>query len=183
MIELLVFDMDGTLFFTEEANFRAYERAFGEVGVRLTHEAYSAAFGVRFDALVARVAPHLDAAQAARVKELKARYYRDCFSLVRPNTELLGFLRAMRPGRVTALATTSSRGNAMALLEHFGCLKEFDHLVFGEDVQRAKPDPECYLLVMRKAGVPPAKCLIFEDSEFGLQAAEASGANVLKVVS
>ena len=182
VIDFLIFDMDGTLFSTEEANFRAYERAFGEVGVPLTHEAYSAAFGVRFDALVARVAPQLDETQAARVKQLKARYYLDCFSLVRANTPLIGFLRAMRPGRVTALATTSSRNNALALLEHFGCHNDFDHLVFGEDVRRGKPDPECYLTLMHKAGVPASKCLIFEDSEFGLRAAEASGANVMKVV-
>lgn len=183
MLRLLIFDMDGTLFFTEEANFISYERAFAEEGVTLKREVYAAAFGVRFDALVARVAPQLDAAAAARVKANKARYYRENLSLVKPNAPLLGFLRAMRASHVTALATTAAKPNALAVLEHFGLQDAFDHVLFGESVKKPKPDPECYLRIMEQAGVQPSDCLIFEDSEVGLAAAQASGANVLRVVA
>jgi HAD superfamily hydrolase (TIGR01509 family) len=48
-------------------------------------------------------------------------------------------------------------------------------IVGAEDVRHSKPHPECYLLAAERAGVPPARCLVFEDSEAGLEAARAAG--------
>jgi beta-phosphoglucomutase len=182
MIRCLLFDLDGTLFFTEKANFLSYQRAFAEVGFTLEHEVYLRAFGLRFDAMVRAVgAHHLTPEQVAQVKGAKARYYRDNVSWVEPNTPLIGFLRGLRASHRTGLVTTAARQNALLILEHFGLTSAFDHAVFGEDVAQAKPHPEGYLTLVRRLGAEPRECVAFEDSETGIAAAEAAGVNVVRI--
>jgi HAD superfamily hydrolase (TIGR01509 family) len=181
LVRCLLFDLDGTLFFTEEANFAAYARAFAEVGFTLEREAYRRAFGLRFDSMVSAVGARLDAAQASQVREAKARHYRECLGQVTPNAPLIALLRALRPTHRTALVTTAARQNARALLEHFDLMSAFDVAIYGEDVVRPKPDPEGYLSAVRQLGVSPAECLAFEDSESGLAAARAADLHVVRI--
>jgi HAD superfamily hydrolase (TIGR01509 family) len=181
MIRGLLFDLDGTLFFTEKANFLSYQRAFHEVGFTLEREAYARAFGLRFDAMVKAVGAPLTPAQVEQVRAAKARYYRENLSWVEPNTALIGFLRGLRASHRTGLVTTAARQNAMAILEHFGLVSAFDHAVFGEDVAQPKPHPEGYLTLLRRLDVTPRECVAFEDSETGMAAAEAAGVNVVRI--
>jgi beta-phosphoglucomutase len=182
MIQCLFFDLDGTLFFTEKANFLSYQRAFAEVGFTLEREAYTRAFGLRFEAMVRAVgASHLTSLQTDTVRTAKARYYRENLSWVEPNAPLIGFLRAMRTSHRTALVTTAARQNALAILEHFDLASAFDDALFGEDVVNPKPHPEAYLTLIQRAGVTPRECMAFEDSDTGIAAAEAAGVNVIRV--
>jgi len=54
-------------------------------------------------------------------------------------------------------------------------------MVAASDVSRPKPDPEIYLTTIAKLGLTPEECLIVEDNENGIKAANASGAHVLVV--
>jgi HAD superfamily hydrolase (TIGR01509 family) len=182
-IRCIICDLDGTLVSTHEANYQAYRGALAECGRDLGREAYARAFGLRAEELLDAVAPGLSDTEIAAVRRRKTALYRDRLSLVDPNRMLLGFLRAMKPALKLALASTASRVNAELVLGHVGALSLFDERVFGEDVRRGKPDPECYLLCMARCGVEPAECLVFEDSEVGIRAAAAAGSCVLKVPS
>ncbi|NTX06427.1 MULTISPECIES: HAD family phosphatase [Myxococcus] len=181
MIRCMLFDMDGTLLFTEEANFVAYRRAFAEEGFNLERAAYQRAFGLRFDAMVREVGAKLDAQAAVRVRDAKARFYPESFDQVRPNLPLIGLLRSVRAHHVTGLVTTAATTNARALMAHFDLAHLFDVTVFGEDVEHPKPHPEGYLRAARLADVPTAQCLAFEDSASGVAAAEAAGITVVRV--
>lgn len=181
MIRLLIFDLDGTLLSTEAANLSAYTAAFADVGVTLDADAYRRAWGLRFGEMVRAVAPGLSASDAAVVRERKALHYRRCFGEVVPNEPLIGLLRAARGLQHTALATTASRHNAEPLLAHFGLDQAFDATVFGGDVTRAKPHPECYLTLLERFDLAPQAALVFEDSAHGLAAAEAAGIAALQI--
>ena len=56
-----------------------------------------------------------------------------------------------------------------------------DELISNEDVSKAKPDPEMYFKAMENLNVKPEECLILEDNEHGIEAAMASGGNLLKI--
>jgi HAD superfamily hydrolase (TIGR01509 family) len=79
------------------------------------------------------------------------------------------------------LVTASSRAIMEAVLTVTGL--SFGVTVCGEDVRRGKPDPEPYLLAAARLGVPPAGCVVLEDTPTGAAAARAAGCPVIVVPS
>jgi HAD superfamily hydrolase (TIGR01509 family) len=118
----------------------------------------------------------------ASIKKDKARIYPQCFESLVPNTTLIAFIRKMKSSGVkTAIASTAQKENLMNVLNHLHLAGLFDEIIAGTGVKKGKPDPEIYLKAMEVLGVSPEETLIFEDSEVGLQAAEASGANFMRI--
>lgn len=77
--------------------------------------------------------------------------------------------------------TNSIRKTAELMLEKTGIINLFDEIVTNQDVSKPKPDPEGYNYLINKYKIPIGNVYIIEDSPKGIQAAEASGANVIKV--
>jgi HAD superfamily hydrolase (TIGR01509 family) len=87
-------------------------------------------------------------------------------------------------GRIPfAVVSGSTREAVTASLELLNLLDRFDVLVCAGDYQRAKPDPEPFLLAAARLGVDPAHCLVFEDTDLGIQAATAAGMASVKVLA
>lgn len=89
------------------------------------------------------------------------------------------FLHALPPDR-WAIVTSSPRRLALRRLEAAG-MPVPAILVTGEDVERGKPAPDCFLLAAERLGQRIEDCLVFEDAPAGIQAAEAAGAAVVVV--
>ena len=73
------------------------------------------------------------------------------------------------------LALGSASKNARSILEKTGLYQSFDVVVDGNDVNKAKPDPEVFLIAASQLGVAPANCIVFEDSQAGIEAANIAG--------
>lgn len=182
MIGAVISDLDGTLVDTAAANEAAYAEAFDRVGLAFDDEGYRAAFGLRFDEMVRRIAPLATLEDVAAVRSAKAERYPAHFELLRPNEALIALLETMRgSGLGVALATTAARVNVHAVLTALGLDGLFDIVVTGEDVQRGKPAPDCYLRAAELLGRAPSDCLAVEDSAVGVAAALAAGCRVLQV--
>jgi HAD superfamily hydrolase (TIGR01509 family) len=67
-------------------------------------------------------------------------------------------------------------------LETLGILDKFETLVCAGDYTKSKPDPEPFLIAAERLGVAPEDCLVFEDTEIGIQAATAAGMTSVKVL-
>src|SRR5690606_38320274 len=89
----------------------------------------------------------------------------------------LGWTRALP----RALVTGSSRAEAAQVLPRIGPEAAFDVIVASEDALRSKPDPDGYRRAMARLGLPPAACLVVEDSVSGIAAGRAAGCLVLAV--
>ncbi len=87
--------------------------------------------------------------------------------------ELLDFLASR--GLPLAVATSAGRDTAEHHLGKAGLRDRFAALATRDDVERAKPHPGVYLEAARRLGVAPERCLAFEDSNIGLEAAHAAG--------
>jgi len=72
------------------------------------------------------------------------------------------------------IALGSASKNAQPILEKVGLLSYFDTIVDGNNVTKAKPDPEVFLLAAKKLGVDANNCVVFEDAVAGIQAANAA---------
>jgi beta-phosphoglucomutase-like phosphatase (HAD superfamily) len=73
------------------------------------------------------------------------------------------------------MAIGSSSKNTQYILELLGLSQTFDAVVDGNDVAKAKPDPEIFLKAAAKLGLKPEDCLVVEDAEAGIQAARTAG--------
>lgn len=181
MIEAIITDLDGTLVNTYEANLRAYQKVFEEIGLSLSDSKYKECFGLRFDQFMTAMGID-DKETTNRIKELKKQYYPNFFNYLKPNTALIELIRSFKSkGGRTALASTARKENLMNVLNFLDISYLFDVIYAGKDVKEGKPSPEIYNKTMVALGVSPQKTLIFEDSEVGLKAAQSSKAHFIKI--
>jgi len=85
-------------------------------------------------------------------------------------------------GRIPFAVVSGSTPEAVrASLSTLNLLDRFETFVCAGDYEKGKPDPEAFLLGAERLGVPPASCLVFEDTAMGVQAATAAGMASVKV--
>ncbi len=71
-------------------------------------------------------------------------------------------------------ALGSASKNARIILEKTGLIQRFNAVVDGNDVTKAKPNPEVFLIAASKLKIEPENCVVFEDSVAGIQAANTA---------
>jgi beta-phosphoglucomutase len=182
-IRALLFDLDGTLVDSAEANYSAYSRALADFGVHVESRVVAEIAADRqwrefLPELLRRAGVDED---PSRIAGRKGELYRSAIGGLRINTPLLGLVAAVRPALRTALVTTASAVNVGAILSHFGIRELFDVVVTGDDVVSHKPDPEAYRVAVERLSVPAEDCLAFEDSDTGAASAAAAGLPVVRV--
>lgn len=82
-----------------------------------------------------------------------------------------------------AVATSAPTKNVDYILDGIGIRDRFHVIVDASIIKKGKPDPEIYLLVSHKLGVPASKCIVFEDSIHGVQAAVSAGMHAIGVLT
>jgi len=180
-VQALLFDLDGTLVDTREANYRAYRDAFAESGHELGEESFAGTWGRDSRDFIPDLLPGISPAEVDTIRAAKSRLYAGLLDRTVANDALIAFLRLVAPTHRTALVSTAKSGNGRQILETHGLTQLFDVQVWGDDVQRSKPDPEGYLKALSMLDVAAADALAFEDSAAGRQAAVAAGLAVLEV--
>ena len=181
LVQALLFDLDGTLVDTREANYLAYRDAFAESGHELTPEQFAATWGRDSRDFIPDLLPGVDTAGVDTIRTAKSRLYADQLHRTSTNDALIAFLRLVAPTHRTALVSTAKSGNGRQILETHRLTELFDTVVWGDEVTRSKPHPEGYLRALELLGADAGSSLAFEDSETGRQAALAAGLMVLEV--
>jgi HAD superfamily hydrolase (TIGR01509 family) len=180
-VQALLFDLDGTLVDTREANYEAYRDAFAESGHELTPDAFAGTWGRDSRDFIPDLLPGIGPEAVDTIRAAKSRLYAEQLHRTNLNEALIAFLRMMAPTHRTALVSTAKSVNGRQLLDVHGLTPLFDVVVWGDEVEKSKPDPEGYLRALELLGAEPASALAFEDSETGRQAALAAGLPVLEV--
>ncbi len=93
--------------------------------------------------------------------------------------EMLDWLE--KQGIPKAVATSTRRSIALHHLEMAGLLTRFEFAVCGDDIAHPKPAPDIYHAALKRLGLPATACVVFEDSDFGAQAAHAAGCRLVIV--
>lgn len=79
------------------------------------------------------------------------------------------------------IATSNSRQIVDMVMKERGIEGYFDCIMTSCEAKKGKPAPDIYLLTAQQIGVPPEKCLVFEDIVFGIQAGKSAGMEVCAV--
>ncbi len=198
-VAALIFDVDGTLAETEELHREAFNRAFAEEDLpyRWDQTLYRSLLlvtgGHRRIAHFLAQSTDLTEAQIAelapRLHHAKNRHYGEAMadSPIELRPGVADLLRDARIARLRlAIATTTSRVNLEGLARRFSDdlnLDRFDAVVCGEDVTALKPDPEVYRTALDRLGLPAGRCIAFEDTPNGVEAAIGAGLPVVATPS
>ncbi len=177
----LLFDLDGTLVDTWEANYCSYRDSLAEFGIACSRQAFAPCFGGHWRDFLPLLAGTIDQQVLLCIHQRKQALYPNHIATVRVNAPLIALLRSARPAWTTGLVTTASRGNAALLLAHLGIAEAFDCIITGDDVARPKPALDGYRRCLEQLHASTANSLAFEDSATGIAAARAAGLSVLVV--
>lgn len=191
-LRALLFDMDGTLFRTEEIHGEVLRLMASKWGLKPPFpqsEAEERLKGMS-DTQVMELAktwdgfpPQMDALKFIAEKNRLLLELIPKIELTQwISTEIIEFIiESKKSGLLVAIVTSSERVITNKLLSLSGLDKEIDLVITLQDVVNPKPHPGPYLKAMMTLGVGPSETLIFEDSPPGLASAQASGARVIKV--
>ncbi len=176
-----IFDLDGVLTDTARYHYQAWKEIADDLGIPFTEKDNENLKGVSrqdsLDWILRSGRRTLAESDKARILTKKNTRYLELIENL-THKDLLpglpGYLILLRDQGKKVILGSSSK-NARNILQRLGILELFDHLVDGNLIHKAKPDPEVFLLGARMAGLSPRDCLVFEDAEAGISAAKAAG--------
>lgn len=179
-----LFDCDGTIADSMPLHYLAWRTALAEWDCRFSEDLFYAWAGFPVAKIVSvlneRHGLNMNIGEVARRKE---ELYLEALPTLRAVPEVLEHIH-LQYGRIPlAVVSGSTRESVSASLYSLHLLDKFETLVCAGDYKEGKPDPEAFLIAAARLNVKPESCLVFEDGEFGIVAAEAAGMATVRVPS
>ncbi len=177
MIKGIIFDMDGVVI---DSNTYHYKNWLGYFQKNFNVEISKKEFGSRLgeshkhftEYFRNKYAPESD------IKKIEKDIY-DRYVKVREDIPLKKglkkTLKIIRPNYMIALATGANKEAALHIINKFGLQDYFDFVIAGDEVKRAKPNPEIFLKAAEGLNLSPEQCIVIEDAFLGLKAAKSAG--------
>ena len=177
-----LFDCDGTIADSMPLHYVAWRDVLAEWGCEFDEEIFYAWGGMPVTEIISTLNQrHGLAMPVEEVSRRKEEAYYAALPQLKAVPEVLEHIED-RFGQIPfAVVSGSTRDSVVASLESLNILDRFDTLVCAGDYAKSKPDPEPFLTAARRLGVAPESCLVFEDTEMGVQAATAAGMASVKV--
>jgi HAD superfamily hydrolase (TIGR01509 family) len=174
-----IFDCDGTLVDSMPLHFRAWSASFVHHGApwEWTEDEFYANAGVPDRITVMELNQRFGADLCPdKIHEYKAEWYARHLHEIEAVAAVADLARRYHAeGRKISVASGSDISLVAPSLERAGLLELFDIIITPADVERGKPAPDMFLLAAERMGVAPETCLVFEDGQAGIDAANAAG--------
>jgi HAD superfamily hydrolase (TIGR01509 family) len=175
-IDAFIFDCDGTLGDTMPIHYRAWCAALGEHAADFPEAFFYELGGVPANGIIEllneRHGYNLPVKETADRKETFYREMAVQIAPIEPVVELVHRYVGIKP---MAVASGGRRSIVTLTLSALGILDHFNTVVTCEDYTRAKPAPDPFLVAAERLGVKPERCVVFEDTNIGIEAAKAAG--------
>jgi len=180
-MKAFIFDLDGVIVDTAKYHFLAWRDLANDLGFEFTKEQNELLKGVsRVRSLEILLNIGKIELSDKRKEELLIVKNVEYLEYVNKMTsdeilpgikELLAFLKKEK----VPFALGSASKNAPLILKKVGLYDMFEAIVDGNDVSKAKPDPEVFLIAAKKLNKKPDQCIVIEDALAGVQAANNAG--------
>ena len=177
-----LFDCDGTLADSMPLHYNAWKRALAEWKCTYDEALFYAWGGKPVRQIIADLNEmHGLQMPVDAVAERKEALYHLQLPKLRAIPAVVEHVHAQRGRIPLAVVSGSRRSSVVGSLTALGLLDRFDTLVCAEDYVRGKPAPDCFLLAADRLGRQPSDCLVFEDTDLGIEAATAAGMASVRV--
>ncbi|NND52230.1 MAG: beta-phosphoglucomutase [Flavobacteriaceae bacterium] len=175
-----IFDLDGVIVDTAKYHYLAWKKLANDIGISFSESQNEHLKGV------------------SRIRSLEkildwggVRLNQEDFNelMAKKNEDYLRYIKTMNENEILpdvkkilnyltqkgqAIALGSASKNARSILSMVSLKDEFDAIIDGNDVTKAKPDPEVFLKAASAINIKPERCIVFEDSLAGIQAANTA---------
>lgn len=173
-----IFDCDGTLADSMPVHYEAWCAALEHynAGFKFEEELFYKLGGVPTRRIIQMLnednGTSLDPDQVAHTKE---DYYLEKLTNLQPVQQVVDIAREVSKTHSVSVASGGFKRVVLETLDLIHVRDIFEHIVTAEDVTHGKPSPDMFLLAAEKMGVNPENCLVFEDGEMGIEAANRAG--------
>jgi beta-phosphoglucomutase family hydrolase len=178
-----LFDCDGTIADSMPLHYIAWKQALAEQGCDFPEDLFYSWGGMPVYEIIStlnqRQGLSMDVEAVAVRKESLYYEYLPRLTAV---PEVLEVIEASHGTVPFAVVSGSTRESVIKSLETLKLMDRFDTLVCAGDYKNSKPHPEAFLMAAERLGVKPENCLVFEDTEMGIQAATAAGMASVKIL-
>lgn len=179
----VIFDMDGTLIDNNPYHALAWQEFCRRRGMRLTMEIYQRNIIGRpnYKSFEFIFEKELATEEVSRYATEKEQLYRQLYKpYVKPMRGLVRLLEELSFNQVPmGVATSAIPDNIDFLWQHLPLKDYFRTVVDSSMVMNSKPHPETFLKVAEQLNMDPERCIAFEDSSAGIEAAKAAGMKVV----
>ena len=177
-----LFDCDGTIVDSMPLHYKAWKQILGEWNCEFSEERFYAWGGMPIVEIISTL--NKEYGLSMPVEALAARkesLYFELLPALKPVPEVVEHIFDQHGKIPLAVVSGSTRDSVVASLTALRLLDRFDALVCAGEYRNSKPHPEAFLLAAEKLGVPPNACLVFEDTDMGIEAATAAGMKSARV--
>lgn len=182
-----LFDMDGVIVDNMAVHAEAWRVFFLEHGLRIDlAEFHARTAGMpSHEVLVYYFKRPVSRKEAEALTALKEKAYQRLYKArMAPVKGLIKFLNSARAlGLKLGVGTGGAETNVDFVLDGLRLRNHFDAVVSAKNVRRGKPHPDTFLLLARRLGVAPPRCVVFEDSLLGEESARRAGMPVVAVTT
>lgn len=178
-----LYDCDGTLADNMEAHKETYVKVAANAGVEILPEIVDEFAGLPIPAVVEEINKRYNSSfNPLEFEMLKSNlFYNEFIEKTEPIHFVVDHLKASAGKYKIGVVSGGSRKMIEKTLKVLGIASLVDVLVCAGETQHGKPYPDPFLLAAEKLGVEPAACLVFEDGDAGVRAAEAAGMKWIRI--
>ncbi len=178
--ELVIFDCDGVLVDSEPISALAYRNVFAKHGADVGPDVFARCIGMKQSDILDLI----HRLTGFRLPEEKVPdIWRETKSLMekqlQPTDGIVEFLNRLSPAKCVASSSSLERIHHSLELTRLAASFPDSHIFSSSMVKRGKPAPDLFLFAAAQCGFGPAKCLVIEDSPYGVRGALAAGMTVI----
>lgn len=186
MIKAVIFDFDGVIVETERQRFDFLKKQLERHGHELKAEHFSQLRGISTKSFLKKVFGNKLSENF--IEQIKDERYKDYHS--RPGLHITkvpgleSLLKSLQEkGIAMAIASASRSSEIKRVLEFLDLSRYFRQITGAEETEKHKPEPDLYLIALRKLKLKPEQCIVIEDSAVGVEAAKAAGMKVIAITT
>jgi HAD superfamily hydrolase (TIGR01509 family) len=177
-----LFDCDGTIADSMPLHYIAWKMALGEWGCVFDEKLFYSWGGRPAREIITKLNKMQGLAMPVETVAVhKEELFFELLPQLKAIPEVVEIIKAEHGKIPFAVVSGGRRESVIKALSVLHLMEYFEIIIGSEEYAHGKPAPDCFLLAAERLGVAPKDCLVFEDTDLGIEAATAAGMASVKV--